>query len=170
MPEDWQLGKISPDLLDNTPFSYEVLAASTTSDVNCSTNGNGPVAMEVDLTEEKAKPILNELGVEMLKEPLYIEFIRFLNLLLQQSLDKDSTCRALVALTVLEQIVLFVREDSHKFLQFVPFHLLDDIVRDSYDILTFEQFLAYFCLDSATARKTAAYLLCQLQTSKAHHL
>ncbi len=75
----------------------------------------------------------------------------------------------MVSLSLLEQILLCLRSEAAEFLQFVPFSSLDAVVRATYDVLTFEQLLAYLCLEgSGRARKAAARLLCQLQMSKGH--
>lgn len=121
---------------------------------------------------------------DLLREPLYAEFVRFLKLVLELSLEQNSgggngnsssastagpCCWSMVSLSVLEQILLCLRGEAREFLQFVPFHSLDAVIRATYDVLTFEQLLAYLSLDgSSKARKSAARLLCQLHMSKAH--
>lgn len=136
---------------------------------------------------------------DLLREPLYAEFVRFLRLVLDLSLESEAfgnsyysnsyassragaaaaaeddspsgppCCWSMVSLSLLEQILLCLRSEAAEFLQFVPFSSLDAVVRATYDVLTFEQLLAYLCLEgSGRARKAAARLLCQLQMSKGH--
>ena len=154
-------------MLANTPYSYETPAITTTTGTKKQSNielGNGSTEMDVD--DEQAEQTNGSYPDDISKEPLYIEFIRFLNLLLEISLDSEFSPRSLVSVTVLEQIILCLRQDSHKFLQFLPFHLLDGIIRSTFDVLTYEQLLAYLSLDNSRARKTGAKMLCQLQVQK----
>lgn len=150
-------------MLENTAYIYESQLLPGSKGSNDLENSR--TAMEVD---DEEKPSASPDGSGLLKEPLFIEFIRFLNLLLEISLDSDFSPRSMVSVAVLEQILLCLREDAHQFLQFVPLPLLDGIIRFTYDILSFEQLLAYLCLDSVRARKAGARLLCQLQLSKVH--
>lgn len=150
-------------MLENTAYIYESQLLPGSKGSNDLENSS--TAMEVD---DEDKPSASPDDSGLLKEPLFIEFIRFLNLLLEISLDSDFSPRSMVSVAVLEQIVLCLREEAHQFLQFVPFHLMDGVLRSTYDILSFEQLLSYLCLDSVRARKAGARLLCQLQLSKLH--
>lgn len=167
-------------MLDNTSFIYEQkqsskLVESSNGLVNDSGDSTNITPMDVDILDHQSnqeQSIPNEGNntasnrSEILKEPLFVEFIRFLNLLMDLCLDGEFTPRSLVLPTLLEQIVLCLREDSHLFLQFVPFHLLDSIIRSTYDTITYEQLLAYLSLDSVRSRKIGARLLCNLQLQK----
>ena len=158
--EEWQLGELNPEMLENTAYSFEMQAPQ---------NGNGPIAMQVDGLPEPKKHCSKLNSNDIVKQPLIVEFIRFLNLLRELTLDAELSPRSLASVALLEQIVQCLRDDSHQFLQFVPFHLLDGIIRSTYDVLTFEQLLAYLSLDSVRARKTGAKLLCQLQQTVEQH-
>lgn len=178
--QQWYYNGINDQMLDNTSFIYEQkqsskLVESSNGLVNDSGDSTNITPMDVDILDHQSnqeQSIPNEGNntasnrSEILKEPLFVEFIRFLNLLMDLCLDGEFTPRSLVLPTLLEQIVLCLREDSHLFLQFVPFHLLDSIIRSTYDTITYEQLLAYLSLDSVRSRKIGARLLCNLQLQK----
>lgn len=158
-------------MLECTAYSYE---AHTTNGSNCNslrnTNGRGGACdeMEVDLIGDKCADSPNGITDDLLSEPLYIELIKFFNLLLDESVDNEFTPRSYMSVVVMEEIVMCLAEDSCQFFQFVPFTLLEGIIRCTHDILTFEQLLSYLPLNNGRARKTGTRLLVHLQQFKEH--
>lgn len=103
----------------------------------------------------------------IMKEPLYIELVNLFQFVLEQSFEYEFSPWLLVPITLMEQILLNLREDAPQFFRFVSFNLLEAMIQSSHcQSPSFEQLLAYLTLDSVRSRKIGAKLICQLQLSK----
>lgn len=173
-----QVCELTEELTRNTPYFYQMPKSFFKSSTNLSTNNIKLKESELTSVEEPME--IDELSTlksasktpsqtdclaaieEIHKEPLYIEFVRFVNLLHNMTVYDEFNARALLLQALLEQIVICLREGAGQLLMFIPFNMLDALIRQSSNTLTFEALLAYICLDSSRARKVGAKLLCQL--------
>ena len=126
------------DLLDNTPFSFE----RPTGD-----------------SDQKTR-------LQLLNEPIYKAVVDLLRLLTLISADSTISHRTLIPILFLEQLVLCVKEDSQKILQFMPMNLIACLIKTMPESITMEFLLAVSDVQTFRSRKITARLLCQLSKAK----
>lgn len=127
------------DLLENTPFSFE----RQTND------------------DEQIKTKLY-----LLNEPIYKAIVDLLRLLTLIAADSTISHRTLIPILFLEQLILCVKEDSNKILQFMPMNLISCLIKTMPESITMEFLLAVSDVQTLRSRKITARLLCQLAKAK----
>lgn len=127
------------DLLDNTPFSFE----------------------QQQLSNEQAN-----LKADLINKPIYKAISNLLRLLTSIAADSNISHRTLIPILFLEQLILCVKEDSHKILQFMPVHLIYSLIKTMPESISFEFLLAICNVQTVRSRKITARSLCQLAKAK----
>ncbi|KAH9420166.1 Mediator of RNA polymerase II transcription subunit 24 [Dermatophagoides pteronyssinus] len=162
--------ELNDNLLENTAFYYKRREhQSNGSQNNNVTNGNdNPMDVDDNPIDENSWPFSidsNSLDYQwILKEPLYIELVQLFQFIMEQSFEYEFSPWLLVPISLMEQILLNLREDAPKFLQFISFNLLEAMIHSSHcQSLCIEQLLSYLVLDTSRSRKIGAKLICQLE-------
>jgi len=127
------------DFFDNTPFSFE---RQTNDDEQ------------------------NKTKLYLLNEPIYKAIVDLLRLLTLIAADSSISHRTLIPILFLEQLILCVKEDSHKILQFMPMHLISCLIKTMPESISMEFLLAVSDVQTMRSRKITARLLCQLAKAK----
>lgn len=160
---------MNDNLLENTAFYYKRREHQSNGSQNNVTNGNdNPMDVDDNPIDENSWPFSidsNSLDHQwILKEPLYIELVQLFQFIMEQSFEYEFSPWLLVPISLMEQILLNLREDAPKFLQFISFNLLEAMIHSSHcQSLCIEQLLSYLVLDTSRSRKIGAKLICQLE-------
>ncbi|CAG2112159.1 unnamed protein product [Medioppia subpectinata] len=136
---------LDSDLLDNTPVSFDSGSGSGGSD---------------DDHRAAARQYL-------LQEPIYKAIVELLRLLTLIAADSTISQRTLVPILFLEQLILCVKEDSHRILQLMPMNLIACLIKTIPEALSMEFLLAVSDVQTVRSRKITARMLCQLAKAKA---
>ncbi|KAH9527164.1 Mediator of RNA polymerase II transcription subunit 24 [Dermatophagoides farinae] len=162
--------ELNDNLLENTAFYYKRREhQSNSSNQNVVTNGNGnPMDVGDNPIDENSWSFSIDSDTTdyqwILKEPLYIELVHLFQFIMEQSFEYEFSPWLLVPISLMEQILLNLREDAPKFLQFISFNLLEAMIHLGHcQSPCIEQLLAYLVLDTSRSRKIGAKLICQLE-------
>ena len=120
--------------INNTPFSFERPAAET---------------------DFKTR-------LQMLNEPIYKGIVDLLRLLKEIAADSTISQRTLIPILFLEQLIVCVKEDSTRILQFMPMDLIECLIKTMSESMTMEFLLAVSDVQTVRSRKITARLLCRL--------
>ncbi|RWS26797.1 mediator of RNA polymerase II transcription subunit 24-like protein [Leptotrombidium deliense] len=159
---------------EEIPSDFDPFESDFKTSVN--NNGNGPRPPKVAKTDAQygLSTLLDDTPFSFqqsqhyfqLNEPLTKSVVELLRLLTVIITDSVVSPRTMFPLVFLEQLVMCAKEDSHKILRFLPFHMIISLIKTFPETLTYEFLLAISNLETFKARKITARALCQLKRAK----